>query len=487
MTFALVFKGMAYMEQYTHYGDLAPYTIDYRDALQSQYARLYAPLRKAGRVETFLLTHDRPNDPAFKRRLIRDYAAADYLFYDEAFYHQHASLCTAEKRLLTFMLTSIDRVENYERRTGVAFDYIIITRFDLYFKQTFGPERFRPDKVLFGWSGEHGQSDDNLIVIPKALRDAFYKTVANMRDHSMSTHAINSQLRLHTGNEAVCEYVHLLKYRHPETNAPLEPDIYVFLRVISEDRRVSDKENVMCSTFIETMTSARTTRIFYDGTDLAKYGTHPGVVGFTTNTSFIKAAGVCNYRSFLDTHKEVVAGRPISLQVFADDGETIYAQAKAIAALGHNVYAKVPVQTSSGVSNADIIARLLQEGVKVNITAVFTPDQVNAIVPALRSSTTPAVVSVFAGRISDTGVDPLAAVKYAVDAVRDLLHAEVLWAGCKDNASIVRAEEIGCHIVTVPDTILTRMGRIGGSIDAMALDTVRMFYEDGVNAGITID
>lgn len=221
--------------------------------------------------------------------------------------------------------------------------------------------------------------------------------------------------------------------------------------------------------------------IFYDGTDIATHGTNPIISGFTTNTSFMKAGKYTNYSTFLQKFDTIIANRSISLQTFADTQDEIYKQAKDIFSLGKNVYSKVPIQNTQGLSNLVMISKLLNEGIKINITAVFTRDQIDNIVNMLSHSntTTSVIISIFAGRISDTGVDPLPIVEYTVKQTEKFKNVAVLFAGVKDNASVVKAKEIGCHIITVPDNILIRLNRVGMSLEEMALDTVKTFHNDG--------
>ena len=228
-------------------------------------------------------------------------------------------------------------------------------------------------------------------------------------------------------------------------------------------------------------------KIFYDGADIAKFAGYDGVVGFTTNTSIMRQAGQLNYTAFYEKHRDLIAGRPISFQIFSDDAEVIAVQARAISAIGPNIYVKVPVINSRGESLLPVIVLLLTEGVRVNITAVFTEEQIASIAASpVAKSETPAIVSVFAGRISDTGVNPKGLIATAVHSFAENANIEVLWAGCKDNLVLQNCRDVGCHIATLPDAIMQRINRIGQPLTSLSQDTVASFLKDAVDGDLTI-
>jgi len=228
------------------------------------------------------------------------------------------------------------------------------------------------------------------------------------------------------------------------------------------------------------------TKIFYDGCTMS-YATNPSVVGFTTNTTIMRQAGQKNYTVFYQTHKDIINNRPISFQCFEETHDNIMNQSRLISAIGPNVYVKVPVQNSNGESLVSTVVALLQEGVKVNITAVFTTQQLDEISNTVPTDcTTPCIVSVFGGRISDTGVFPITTIKYAVDVMRSHPTVEILWAGCKDNLCLQQADQVGCHIVTLPDAIISRIQRIGQSLDQLTQDTVRSFRKDAIEGELVV-
>jgi transaldolase len=229
-------------------------------------------------------------------------------------------------------------------------------------------------------------------------------------------------------------------------------------------------------------------KLFYDGTLFEKFG-KDNVVGFTTNTSICRQGGITSYSSFYNQHKSLINNRPISFQIFSDDPIVVAEQAKQIVSIGPNIYAKVPIINSKGESLLPTIMELLNQGVWVNITAIFTMEQINAISEAIHNSThtTPTIVSVFAGRISDTGIEPKSFMSHAVNQFKDRSEVEILWAGVKDNLVMQQAKEIGCHIVTCPDAIMTRLPRIGQKLDNLSQESVVLFLKDAVESGIRID
>ena len=218
--------------------------------------------------------------------------------------------------------------------------------------------------------------------------------------------------------------------------------------------------------------------IYYDGTNIARYGSLPSVVGFTTNTSFMKASGITNYPEFFDKVKGDVDGRPISFQVFEDDPR---AQARTVSKYGPNVWAKVPVVDVKGRSNVPAIRELLLEGIKVNITAVFTLEQCTEILESVLYVQTPVIVSIFAGRISDTGRDPLPIIQDAVKMFNPGDHIKVLWAGCKEVLEIIKARDVGCQIITVPGDLLDKMDRIGMDLTKFSIATTVGFKNDATS------
>jgi len=230
-------------------------------------------------------------------------------------------------------------------------------------------------------------------------------------------------------------------------------------------------------------------RIFADGADLEgmrKMYALPHVSGFTTNPTLMRKAGVSDYRGFAKAALTAIPDKPISFEVFADDFPTMERQAREIASWGSNVYVKIPITNTKGESAAPLIGRLSASGTQVNVTAMFTLQQVDAVLAELHPDT-PAVLSIFAGRIADSGRDPIPVMREAVLRAAALPRAEVLWASSRELLNIFQADEIGCHIITVTNDVLAKLGAVGKDLDQFSLETVAMFHCDATAAGYDID
>jgi transaldolase len=226
-------------------------------------------------------------------------------------------------------------------------------------------------------------------------------------------------------------------------------------------------------------------KLFADGADKAqilKFHANPLIRGFTTNPTLMRAAGVNNYEAFAREILEVVHDRPISFEVFADDFREIEGQARKIAAWAENVYVKIPITNTKRQSSMELASELAHSGVKVNVTAVLTLDQVRAAADAL-SGGAPAVISIFAGRIADTGRDPVPTIAAAVDLVSAHPNIELIWASPRELLNIFQANDAGCHIITVPENVLAKLEAIGKDLHEFSLETVRMFHNDAARSG----
>ena len=221
-------------------------------------------------------------------------------------------------------------------------------------------------------------------------------------------------------------------------------------------------------------------KIFADGADKATIQdlyAQPWIRGFTTNPTLMRKAGVSDYEAFSREIIALIPDRPISLEVFADEFSEMERQARIIASWAENVYVKLPVTNTRGEPSLDLICRLSHAGVKINVTALTTLSQVADVVLALRGGA-PACVSVFAGRIADTGVDPLPIMSAAVELVKLQPNVELIWASPRELLNVVQADQIGCDIVTVTNDILKKLSLLGRDLLDYSLDTVKMFYED---------
>ena len=225
-------------------------------------------------------------------------------------------------------------------------------------------------------------------------------------------------------------------------------------------------------------------KLFADGADkaqIAKWHAHPLVRGFTTNPTLMRSAGVKDYESFAREILDIVKDRPISFEVFADDFSEMERQARKIAGWAANVYVKIPVTNTRGQSSMELAELLAHSGVKVNVTAVLTVDQVRATAKALAGGS-PALVSVFAGRIADTGRDPVPVIERAVDIVSAHSNIQLIWASPRELLNIFHADKAGCHIITVPDGILAKLDAVGKDLQEYSLETVKMFHNDAAKA-----
>ncbi len=230
------------------------------------------------------------------------------------------------------------------------------------------------------------------------------------------------------------------------------------------------------------------TKIFADGADLAgmlAMYREPYVKGFTTNPTLMRKAGISDYRAFARQVLEAIPDRPISFEVFSDDLADMERQGREIATWGEHVYVKIPVTNTKREPAYDVVHRLSQAGVKVNVTAIMTLGQVQAVVDALTGGA-PSNVSVFAGRVADTGRDPVAHMQAALEILKAEPKAELLWASPRELLNVIQAHQIGCHIITVTNDILKKLPLIGKDLEDFSLDTVKMFHEDARAAGYAL-
>jgi len=225
-------------------------------------------------------------------------------------------------------------------------------------------------------------------------------------------------------------------------------------------------------------------KIFADGAEksaMVEMNSNPLVSGFTTNPSLINKAGISNYLDFVREMVSIIRNKPISFEVFSDDFETMEEEAKLLSSFGQNVYVKVPITNTRGESSFSLIERLSAAQVKLNITAITTASQVRHILPSLEKSVG-AIVSVFAGRIADTGIDPIPTMKEALQMIKNFPQIELLWASTRELLNIIQANDIHCHIITVTNDILKKLPLIGKDLLAFSLETVKMFHEDAKKA-----
>lgn len=227
-------------------------------------------------------------------------------------------------------------------------------------------------------------------------------------------------------------------------------------------------------------------KIFGDGADKAtilELYKNPVIKGFTTNPTLMRKAGIKDYEAFAKDLLESVPDRPVSFEVLADDYASMQAQALKIASWGGNVYVKIPVTDTRGVESYGLVDKLSHDGIKVNVTALMTLEQVDQCCDALTGGA-PAYISVFAGRIADTGRDPVPEMAEAVRRINSVApNAELLWASPRELLNVFQADAVGCHIITATTDILKKLPLVGKDLDEYSLETVRMFYRDAQESG----
>ena len=229
-------------------------------------------------------------------------------------------------------------------------------------------------------------------------------------------------------------------------------------------------------------------KIFADGADKAgimELYQLPYIKGFTTNPTLMRKAGITDYRAFAQAILQAIPDRPFSFEVFADDFDEMERQAMQIAGWAENVYVKIPVTNTRGELSYQLVRQLAQRGLRLNVTALLALDQVRDVASSLEGSPS-SYVSVFAGRIADTGRDPVPIMAAAVELLRPYPHLELIWASPRELLNLFQADQIGCHIITVTHDVLKKLSLVGKDLHEFSLDTVKMFYEDGRQAGFTL-
>jgi transaldolase len=229
-------------------------------------------------------------------------------------------------------------------------------------------------------------------------------------------------------------------------------------------------------------------KIFADGADLdaiLALAADPRVTGFTTNPTLMWKAGLTDYEEFAKRLLERITTHPISFEVFADDADEMRRQARMIGAWGENVYVKIPVSTTAGQSMAPLVRELSEDGVQVNVTAVFTNAQVEMITEAVKDGAA-SYISVFAGRIADAGIDPVPLMARAVEIMVQAPHSELIWASPREILNVVQADQVGCHIITITHDLLKKLDLLGKDLPQYSLETVQMFRRDALAAGFTL-
>jgi transaldolase len=229
-------------------------------------------------------------------------------------------------------------------------------------------------------------------------------------------------------------------------------------------------------------------KIFADGadkTDMLEMYAKPHIKGLTTNPTLMKKAGITDYRAFCKDILTSIKDKPLSFEVFSDDFDEMERQALEIASWGSNVYVKIPVTNTKQQTCYALVKKLAAQKVQLNVTALMTLAQVRDVVASLNPYV-PSYVSVFAGRIADTGIDPVPLMRAAVEQLRLAPASELIWASPRELLNIFQADEIGCQVITVTNDILKKLSLVGYDLDSYSLDTVKMFYEDAVAANFKL-
>lgn len=229
-------------------------------------------------------------------------------------------------------------------------------------------------------------------------------------------------------------------------------------------------------------------KIFADGADIEeirKLRKNPIVSGFTTNPTLLAKSGVMDYPGFAKEAARIAHPHPISFEVICDELDEMYEQAKKIYTWGENVYVKIPITNTKGISTGSIISNLAEEGVALNVTALMTIEQVNEVCSNLKSDV-PSVVSVFAGRIADAGIDPIPVMSESLSITKKLEKCELLWASPREILNLIQAEEVGCQVITMTPDLWKKMENLGKNLDVFSLETVKMFYDDALKSNLKI-
>ena len=291
------------------------------------------------------------------------------------------------------------------------------------------------------------------------------------------------------GHRAGCTTI-LIDHRYAEPQ-PSQPDVRVssmaeaadwILARLDEDPRQGEESNSMKSL------KNLTVKIFADGADrseMLELSAKPYIKGFTTNPTLMHKAGITDYEAFARDIIQAIPDRPISFEVFSDEFAEMERQAYEIAGWGANVYVKIPVTNTCREPSYALVKRLSHGGVKVNVTAMLTLTQVREVAEAVTGGA-PCYVSVFAGRIADVGRDPVPLMAAAVELLRPIPNAELIWASPRELLNIFQADSVGCHIITVSHDILKKLPLVGKDLAERSLETVRMFYDDARKAGFRL-
>ena len=229
-------------------------------------------------------------------------------------------------------------------------------------------------------------------------------------------------------------------------------------------------------------------KIFADGANLdsiKELNLNDNISGFTTNPSLMKKAGVKDYKSFSLDVLKIIGTKPVSFEIFSDELDEMYSQASEIASWGNNVYVKIPITNSQGEKTSELVKKLLRKGIKCNVTAISTFEQVKEIYD-ISQNDTEVIISIFAGRIADTGIDPNKIMADSVNLCKSKDKIKILWASVREPYNYLQAKQLGCHIITIPPTTIQKIEKFGKSFNQLTKETVRTFLTDAISAGFEI-
>ena len=296
---------------------------------------------------------------------------------------------------------------------------------------------------------------------------------------------------IEAGQAAGCKTVFI--DRGYAERAPAAPDARVASIAQAAEWIIAQSRNTM--NVLDSATAAAAVsvsnlkvKLFADGADLdgiARLAADPRIAGFTTNPTLMRKAGIADYEGFARRALEIVGDRPISFEVFADDAREMVRQARKLAEWGTNVYVKIPVSDTTARPTGDVVRELTADGVKLNVTALMTESQVGAVLSHL-AGTPGAYVSVFAGRVADTGRDPVPMMRRSATMCGAVPNAELIWASPRELLNVFQADEAGVHIITATHDILAKLDLVGKDLDEYSLDTVKMFHRDAAAAGFRL-
>jgi transaldolase len=225
--------------------------------------------------------------------------------------------------------------------------------------------------------------------------------------------------------------------------------------------------------------------IYYDGLNFSKYAHNKIVSGFTTNCTLFASSSFKNYSLFFLENKKYLNDRPISFQIWEDDTSNAIKQIDNIHNIDPKIFVKIPIINTNGIYNESLLEYITSNSIPVNVTCIYTLNQIETAFKLLNKTTSPIIISIFAGPISDIGIDPSPFINYAISLFRNMNNVKILWAGCREPYTIVRASQLGCHIITIPDTILDKI-LISTTLEQLSIDRAKIFKNGALNSNISI-